>query len=67
MPDTLVRDFRVETRDASGAWTPLARVTDNHRRLVRLPVGRAVTAVRLIPERLWGGGGACRLFAFDVR
>ena len=67
VPDTLVRDFRVETQGDDGAWTPLARVTDNHRRLVRVPVGRAVCGVRLVPERLWGDGPLCRLFAFDVR
>ena len=67
VPDTLVRDFRVETQGADGAWTLLSRVTDNHRRLVRVTVGRAGTAVRVVPERLWGGGTLCRLFAFDVR
>ena len=67
VPDTLVRDFRVETQGADGAWTLLSRVTDNHRRLVRVTVGRAVTAVRVVPERLWGGGTLCRLFASDVR
>ena len=67
VPDTLVRDFRVETQDASGAWSTFAHVTDNHRRLVRIPVGRAVRAVRLVPERLWGDKPFCRLFAFDCR
>ena len=67
VPGTLVRDFRIETRDASGAWSTLAHVTDNHRRLVRVPVGRAVRAVRLVPEQLWGDRPFCRLFAFDCR
>ncbi len=67
VPDTLVRDFRIETQDASGAWSVLAHVTDNHRRLVRIPVGCAVRAVRLVPERLWGDRPFCRLFAFDCR
>ena len=67
VPDTLVRDFRVETQAADGAWSTLAHVTDNHRRLVRIPVGTTVRAVRLVPERLWGDGPFCRLFAFDCR
>lgn len=67
VPDTLVRDFRVETQDASGAWSVVAHVTDNHRRLVRVPVGAQVSAVRLVPERLWGDGSVCRIFAFDCR
>ena len=53
--------------DASGAWSVLAHVTDNHRRLVRVPVGSQVSAVRLVPERLWGDGSVCRIFAFDCR
>ncbi len=67
MPGTLVRDFRVETQGNDGAWTVLAHVTDSHRRLVRIPVGAAVRGVRLVPERLWGDGSTCRIFAFDVR
>ena len=67
VPDTLVRDFRVETQDTSGAWSVLAHVTDNHRRLVRVPVGAQVSALRLVPERLWGDKPTCRVFAFDLR
>jgi hypothetical protein len=67
VPGTLVRDFRVEALGADGAWETVARVTDSHRRLVRVPVDRDALAVRLVPERLWGDGAICRLFAFDVR
>lgn len=68
MPATLVRDFRVEVRDAAtGVWRPVAEVRDNRRRLVKIaPQSDGdVSGVRLVPERLWGEGGECRVFAFD--
>ncbi len=60
------RNFRLEAK-LDGVWQPLATIRDNHHRLVTpefAPV--AVTAVRLIPERTWGGDSA-RLFSFEVR
>ena len=66
LPETLVRDFRVEVRDAAGAWRTVARVTDNRRRMVKIAVGAEATAVRVVPETTWGAAG-CRLFAFDAR
>ena len=64
-PKPLVKRFRVEVRDAAGAWSLLVE-DDNHQRHRRLPVGRSVTAVRLTPLATWGGGPA-RVFAMDVR
>lgn len=67
MPASLARDLRVERRDAAGAWSVVARVTDNRRRLVRIPIGAETTGIRLVPERLWGGDAPCHIFAFDFR
>jgi len=65
MPDPLVRAFRVEVRGPSGEWAPAHRVGENIDRLVRLPIGREVTGVRLVVESTWGGGAAAALFAFE--
>ena len=67
MPAPLTRDFRVEALDAAtGAWRLVVRIANNHRRLITIQCGGApATAMRLVPERLWGGGKDCHLFAFD--
>jgi hypothetical protein len=67
MPAPLVRDLRLESRGADGAWRLVARITDNRRRLVRIPVGAETTGLRLVPGRTWGGTGPCHVFAFDFR
>ena len=69
MPETLVRDFRLDFRRAgSEEWIRLASVTENRRRLVAIPCpGEPVEAFRLVPERLWGDGVDCRMFAFDFK
>ena len=65
-PATLVKAFRIETQNAAGAWQVAAQVSDNHQRLVRVPLTGSVRAVRLIPEATWGAPDA-HLFAFEVR
>ncbi len=65
-PQTLVRAFRVEVRDAAGKWSVVHREDENHQRLVRVPLNRSATAVRLVPETTWGAAQV-RVFAFDVR
>jgi hypothetical protein len=66
VPQTLIRHFRVEAQTGREEWTELAEVTDNHQRLVRLPVSISTDAVRLVLLKTWGSPN-CRLFAFDVR
>ncbi len=65
MPPMLAKNFRVEV-EVDGTWNPVAAVTDNHHRLVRLswePV--RCSAVRLVPEESWGGGPV-RVFSLDL-
>ena len=55
MPPMLAKNFRVEV-EVDGTWNPVAAVTDNHHRLVRLswePV--RCSAVRLVPDRSFRG------------
>ena len=66
VPKTLVRSFRIEARTSDGGWQPVARVANNHQRLVRVPVDVETDAVRFVPEATWGAPQS-HLFAFDVR
>ena len=67
MPGTLVRAFRIEARTADGGWHTVVRVTDNRRRMVRVPLDITTDALRLIPEALWDASATeARLFAWDI-
>lgn len=48
-PRTVLKAFRVETRDAAGVWATAYETTENHQRLVRGTIGKEITAMRLIP------------------
>ena len=63
-PPELQKAFHVDGR-VDGQWRTLARVTDNHQRLVRVPVGRAVSGVRFVLDATWGAEES-RVFAFSV-
>lgn len=64
LPGSLVKAFRVEARDRSGAWRIVARERMNIQRLVRVPTPCETTAIRLIPEETWGDPEA-RVFGAD--
>lgn len=65
LPPQLIRQFRVEAQDSAGTWQVVAQETDNHRRLVRLPLGLTAKALRIVPEATWGADVA-RIFSIDV-
>ena len=66
MPSMLARDFVIETQDPNRAWSVVAAVTDNDRRLHAIPLeGRPILACRLRLLRSWGGEAA-HVFGFDV-
>ncbi|MBM4043264.1 MAG: FAD-dependent oxidoreductase, partial [Planctomycetes bacterium] len=62
LPDELPRAFRIEgVRE--GGWVPLVEATDNRSRLVRVPVGQTLDAVRFTLDATWGADGT-HLYAF---
>lgn len=65
LPETIVKDFRVEYEDASGAWVKLAAVEGNYRRLRRLQVDVTTKALRLVPLSTWGAEQV-RIFAWEI-
>jgi len=67
VPASMVRTFAVEVQTADGLRRRVHRETENHRRLVWVPLpDEKVTAVRFLPEAAWGAE-IIRVFAFDIR
>ncbi len=64
VPKSLVKAFRVEAKQADGAWRTVHRQTNNYQRLVQVPVGVEATALRFVAEETWGADEA-RLFALE--
>ena len=64
-PATLVKAFRLLAQTADGTWTEAARLTDNHQRLVRIPLTVETDAVRLVIDETWGEERT-RVFGFEV-
>ncbi len=52
-PGVLPRALRVETLQR-GTWQPLASLTNNYQRVVRVPVNKKVDGVRAIIDGTWG-------------
>jgi len=61
-PPVMPKSFRLEGLHA-GQWAPLARVAENHQRLVRLPIRGAFEGVRFVVEGTWGADET-RLYGF---
>ncbi len=64
VPASLIKGFRLETCDQNGTWTLAHQATQNHQRLLWVPLNRAATGLRLVPETTWGADAA-RVFAFE--
>jgi hypothetical protein len=65
VPVTMTRAFRVEAQDEGGDWTTIARVDDNHQRLVQIEVDVHAGAIRFFPETTWGAD-TIHVFAWEV-
>ncbi len=66
LPDNLARAFELHALDSAGQWQVVARVEDNHQRLVKVPLGVETSGLRFVARESWGGGGL-HLFGFDVK
>ncbi|MFW5830070.1 MAG: FAD-dependent oxidoreductase, partial [Planctomycetota bacterium] len=65
LPDSLLRDARVEIGSGDGQWECVQRISDNAERLLTIPIRREARALRIVPESTWGGGSEVRLFAAE--
>lgn len=66
MPAMLLRDFRIEAKNAEGAFETVLAVSDNWRRYAALKVDVSTSCIRLTLGRSWGGSKA-HIFGFDVK
>lgn len=73
-PKCLVRRYRIDVQDESGAWTTAVEVSDNHQRFVRHALNCTAKAVRLVPLSTYHserktedyGSSTAHIFAFEV-
>lgn len=56
-PENLPKQFRVEVRQGA-AWEPIAVITNNTQRQVRVPVKQTTSGVRFVLEETHGGGAS---------
>jgi len=63
-PGELVKAFHVDAL-VGGDWRTVARVKDNHQRLVRVPLETHCQGVRFVADETWGADET-RLYAFYV-
>ena len=67
LPTTLCKSYTVDAVCADGSVVRLAEENNNLRRLVKIPVGRTVSELRLTGIDVHEGGGEIRLFSFEVK
>ncbi len=65
LPACLLRDARIEVDAGDGVWRTADRIADNHQRLIQRALDCEATALRIVPERTWGGEQTVRLFAAE--
>ncbi len=64
-PQTMLRAYRVEARNAEGNWQTVLERQDNHQRLVVHDLEVQTDAVRITPLKTYGAQTA-QIFAIDV-
>ena len=65
VPATMLRAFHLDALRQDDQWATVARVQDNHQRLVRMGVNLQTRALRFVPEATWGAERA-HVFGWDV-
>ncbi|CAN7449210.1 FAD-dependent oxidoreductase [Paenibacillus sp. LjRoot56] len=66
VPQSMLKDFRVEVLDSDGSWRELLTVTRNYQRLRKLKIDITTHAVRLIPLCTWGSEQV-HIFSWEIR
>ncbi len=64
-PETMVKAFKVEFRDASGNWQVATECTENHQRMVKLLLDITCSAIKVTPLESWGAENI-NIFACDI-
>lgn len=66
VPETMVREFRIEILDENDKWTIIYEIKENYQRLVKINLKVKTKAIRLIPVRTWGAEKA-HIFSWDLK
>lgn len=66
LPETLVKQYRIEAEDQDGNLIIIAAEECNRRRLVRHAANAELKKLRLIPLETWGSK-TCHIFSFDFK
>lgn len=66
LPETLVKDLRVEVSEDGETWCDADSLTDIKRQVVYVSVGKTAKAVRTIPEASYGKE-TIKIFTLDMR
>jgi len=66
VPESMVKEFKIEALDELGNWVLVAEVKNNYQRLVKLQVDVKTKAVRFIPVSTWGSEKA-HVFSLDLK
>ena len=64
MPETLIKAYEIWILE-EGSWQLLKKEKENYRRLVKIPVGRRIKAVKVVPQASWGAAEA-RIYRLDL-
>ncbi len=73
-PKCLIKHFKIEAMDESGAWRTVYEVSDNHQRFIREKLDITASAVRFVPLSTYAselmienyGSSVAHLFNFEV-
>ncbi|MCL2641433.1 MAG: FAD-dependent oxidoreductase, partial [Phycisphaerales bacterium] len=55
VPPTMLRSFRIESRQSDGSWQTVHQENNNYQRLVQVGLEVKTKALRLTPLATWGG------------
>ena len=54
MPAMLAREYALEMLDSVGNWQRVVHITENYKRLVKIPLDFETRAIRFVPLSSWG-------------
>ena len=66
VPETMIKEFKIEAKDEFGNWLKVAEVKNNYQRLVKLNLDVKTKGIRFTPLRTWGFEKA-HVFSWDLR
>lgn len=66
VPETLVKDMRIEVMDENGKYETVVEILENHQRIITPAIGRECRGIRMIPLSTHGSDGV-NIFSVIVK